>query len=107
MAHIGKNIRKLRTECGYSQETLGKLVGVTSQAISSWERDRTEPTMGTIELLAMALHCSKSSLLGIVTPTYTSDMQELVSLYSQLSSSEKESIMSTMRLFVQNHNHAD
>ncbi len=35
---IGKQIKKYRTKKGLSQEELGRVVGVTTQAVSKWER---------------------------------------------------------------------
>ena len=34
---IGNKIRQLRTERGMTQERLGDLLGVSSQAVSKWE----------------------------------------------------------------------
>ncbi len=45
---IGKFIKKLRIEKGYSQEELAKKVYVTRQAVSQWERGRTTPDYATI-----------------------------------------------------------
>ena len=38
MSEIGKQIKKYRTAKGLTQEQLGELVGVTTQAVSKWER---------------------------------------------------------------------
>ena len=38
MSVIGKQIKKYRVAKGISQEQLGQLVGVTTQAVSKWER---------------------------------------------------------------------
>lgn len=106
--NIGENIRKYRILKDLSQDKLGQMIGVTSQAISSWENNRTEPNIGTVELLALALGCKKSDLLGMTNsvPTYTPDIQELISLYSKLSDEQKQSILNTMKLFLRlNENH--
>lgn len=106
--NIGQNIKKYRIIKEYSQEKLGQMIGVTSQAISSWENNRTEPNMGTVELLSIALGCRKTDLLGMSNsvPTYTPDMQEFISLFSKLNDEQKASVLNTMKLFVQlNENH--
>lgn len=41
MSIIGLQIKKYRIECGYTQEQLGKIIGVTTQAVSKWERGST------------------------------------------------------------------
>ena len=42
---IGKNIRLLREINGISQAKLAKMLYVTPQAVSRWEKDITEPDM--------------------------------------------------------------
>lgn len=41
---LGNIIRDARKVKGYSQYELGKLVGMSAAAVSSWERGRTSPT---------------------------------------------------------------
>ena len=41
MSVIGEQIKKIRTEKGITQEQLGELIGVTTQAVSRWERGGT------------------------------------------------------------------
>ena len=60
---IGKNIKRYRDLKGYTQEELGKEVGVSSMAVSQWENDRAVPRMGSIERLSVALGVSKGQLL--------------------------------------------
>ena len=36
MSVIGEQIKKIRTEKGITQEQLGELIGVTTQAVSRW-----------------------------------------------------------------------
>ncbi len=40
---IGERIKELRIEKGYSQTTLGKMIGVSQKAIDYWERNVNEP----------------------------------------------------------------
>lgn len=61
---LGDNIRKIRIKNNMTQKELAEIVGVTPQTVSSWEVNRTEPNMGAIELLASALNCRKSDLIG-------------------------------------------
>ena len=44
MSVIGENIKKYRIESGITQEQLGELIGVTTQAVSRWERGGTPDT---------------------------------------------------------------
>ena len=40
---IGRNIKRLRKQAGYSQDQLARMLGVTQGAVSQWEKDRTIP----------------------------------------------------------------
>ena len=55
MSVIGKQIKKYRTEKGITQEQLGQLVGVTTQAVSKWERGMSCPDIAIIDELADVL----------------------------------------------------
>lgn len=61
---IGDNIRRIREEKGMSQVELAEKLFVSDKTISSWEVNRTEPKMGMIEQLCVALHCQKSDIVG-------------------------------------------
>lgn len=41
MSVIGKQIKKYCTKKGFTQEQFGQLLGVTTQAVSKWERGGT------------------------------------------------------------------
>ena len=38
MSVIGEQIKKYRVQKRYTQEKLGNMIGVTTQAVSKWER---------------------------------------------------------------------
>ncbi len=63
MSVIGKQIKKYRTEKGLTQEQLGELVGVTTQAVSKWERGST-PDAELLPALADVLNVSVDALFG-------------------------------------------
>ena len=60
----GKRIAKARKEKGLSQEQLGEKLGVTFQAVSSWERDEYLPETKNLAALSEALDVSLDSLLA-------------------------------------------
>ena len=62
--NIGQNIKELRTLKKMTQAELGKKVGVSRTAISSWEVNRTEPSLNDIEKLAEVLGCKRTDLFG-------------------------------------------
>lgn len=57
-------IKKLREERGLSQEDLAKALGVTNQAVSTWETGKRLPRMGVIEKMSVLFGVSKSYLIG-------------------------------------------
>ena len=61
---IGDNIKRIRKQRNMTQEELAEAIHVKRQTVSSWEINRTEPNMGAVELLAHALQCRKSDLIG-------------------------------------------
>lgn len=66
---IGKRIKEKREEYGMFQEDLAKRLNVTSAAISSWERDRTEPNMGMVNKLCNVLNCDVEWLVYGTAPS--------------------------------------
>ena len=63
MGVIGEQIKKYRTQKKYTQEKLGSLIGVTTQAVSKWERGGT-PDAEVLPILADALGVSIDALYG-------------------------------------------
>ena len=64
MSVIGKQIKKFCIEKGITQEQLGQLVGVTTQAVSKWERGGT-PDAELLPKLSEVLSVSIDTLFGI------------------------------------------
>ena len=63
MSVIGEQIKKYRIQKKYTQEKLGSLIGVTTQAVSKWERGGT-PDAEVLPQLADALGVSIDALFG-------------------------------------------
>ena len=63
MSIIGEQIKKYRMEKGITQEKLGELAGVTTQAVSRWERGGT-PDAELLPNLADILGVSIDALFG-------------------------------------------
>ena len=52
---VGERIRYLRHQRGLSQERLAEAIGRDRQAVGSWERAVTPPTVDDLSALARAL----------------------------------------------------
>ena len=63
MGVIGEQIKKYRIQKKYTQEKLGSLIGVTTQAVSKWERGAT-PDAEVLPQLADVLGVSIDALFG-------------------------------------------
>ena len=63
MSVIGEQIKKFRIQKNYTQEKLGSLIGVTTQAVSKWERG-SSPDAEILPLIADVLEVSIDALYG-------------------------------------------
>ncbi len=59
---LGSNIAETRKLRGLTQEKLAELVGVSFQAVSTWERDENLPDTAHLQILAEALNTSIDAL---------------------------------------------
>ena len=71
MSVIGQQIKKYRTAKSITQEQLGNIIGVTTQAVSKWERGGT-PDAELLPALADALSVSIDALYGREEQSLTS-----------------------------------
>ena len=62
---LANNIKKYRKQMDWSQADLAEKLGLTDKAVSSWERGRTEPSIGYVEKMSRLFQVSKSELLGL------------------------------------------
>jgi len=61
---IGKRIKRLRERKGLTQAELGKLLGLSDKAVSTWENDLKVPRMSTLQKIADIFCVSGSYLMG-------------------------------------------
>lgn len=62
---IGQTIRDLRKEKGLSQEELAKLLFLSQDTISLWERGKSLPDIVTVVKLTKIFNVTSDYLLGI------------------------------------------
>lgn len=81
---VGDNIRRMRESRGMLQADLAVKLNVAASTVSSWEVNRTEPKMGMIEMICVALNCQKSDIVGRDSQlTLTDHERRLVMAYRQ------------------------
>lgn len=59
---LGHNIKRLREEQGYTQESLGKLAGMSGQQISMYERGERKPGPKSMEAICRVLGVTEQEL---------------------------------------------
>ncbi len=62
---IGSTIKKLRRERDMTQEQLAEYLGITANAVSQWECDRTAPDISQLPILANFFEVTTDYLLGV------------------------------------------
>ena len=62
--NIGQKIYKYRRKMEITQAQLGKELNISSQAISNWERNITEPDISSLNKLAKVFNISVNELIG-------------------------------------------
>ena len=74
---IGTTIKKLRRERNMTQEQLAEYLGITANAVSQWECDRTAPDISQLPLLVRIFNISADELLEINLANKELEMEEL------------------------------
>lgn len=62
---IGKKLKALRKENGYTQKDLAIKLDVTRQAISLWEKDLRDPDLPTLIKIAKLFDITTDELLDV------------------------------------------
>lgn len=107
-----KNLRKLRTSRGISQQQLADVIGTTQQSINKYENHSVEPDIRALIKLADYFDTSVDYLIGHTSPlSNQSPMEELdlckeefllVRDFRKLSKEEKESIYLILKNYLKN-----
>ncbi len=105
---LGSQIKMYRIRNGFSQDELGELLNVNGETvsgktISSWEVDRTEPKMGTIEQLCTIFKCQKTDLLG-PDKHIDLDLAIIQRERSKMSDKEKNKLMNILKANFDDYN---
>lgn len=78
---IGRNIKRLRTEKGITQEQLSLAMNVTCAAVSKWERGDTYPDITLLQPLAYYFGVTLDELMGYDREKVQSEIDEVIALY--------------------------
>ena len=83
---IGTTIKKLRRDKNITQEQLAELLGVSTNAVSQWECDKTAPDISHLPVLANIFEVSADVLLeiDISKSKKQSEIKEFTAKYAEL-----------------------
>ena len=88
---IGTTIKKLRREKNITQEQLAALLGISTNAVSQWECDKTAPDISHLPMLASIFEVSADILLeiDIARSKKQAELKDFTSKYADLHSQGK------------------
>ncbi len=88
---IGTTIKKLRRDRNITQEQLAELLGVSTNAVSQWECDKTAPDISHLPVLSNIFEVSADVLLeiDIAKSKKQSEIKEFTIKYAELHSQGK------------------
>lgn len=62
---LSDNIRLYRERAGMYQSELGRILGVSAQAVSKWEVGKSEPDQASILKMCQIFECTANQLFGL------------------------------------------
>lgn len=77
MENLDMNILNLRKKCGYTQEKLAQLLGVSAGAVSKWECGQANPDIMLLKPLARTLKVSLEELLNFNLELTSEEIKQL------------------------------
>ncbi|SEA70148.1 DNA-binding transcriptional regulator, XRE-family HTH domain [Pseudobutyrivibrio sp. ACV-2] len=83
---IGQKIKYHRKLKGLKQKDLAAILGISDKTISSWEIDRTEPSMDMINKMCELFKIDASVLIAppTTTPSLSQDELDIINKYRSL-----------------------
>lgn len=111
MNNLGLKIKELRIETELTQGELAKVLGITQDSISLWEKGKRIPDTPYIAKLAEYFDVSADYLLGLSDdlgapipappPALPADEKELLDLYRQLNYEGKQRLLARAEVMIE------
>lgn len=100
---FSKNLKHYMAKRNKNATDICNDLKIKQNTFSDWYNAKTYPRIDKIEMLANYFNCSKSELVeGARIPQYNSEHIQLIDMYSRLTDSQQELVLSTMRAFLEN-----
>ena len=95
----GEKIQKLRKGAGLSQQALGERLGMSSVAVSKWERGQSQPDIPTLTRLADLFGVTLDELCGrsTVPPGADENLTVMTRAFGRLTRQEQEQLLKVSR----------
>ena len=74
---LAKNIYNFRKQKGLTQEKLAEIMGVSYQAVSKWENEKSLPDVSVLPLLAKTFGCSIDALFSHQNDLLIGNLKEI------------------------------
>ena len=100
---FGERLREIRKLQGFTQERLANLIGVAKSTLTNYEKNKREPNILTLTMIAKTLGVTIDELAGfdyLLLPNIPNNEDEaiLINNYRQLDQQGKDYINQTMKL---------
>lgn len=103
---FGKRIEQRRKEKNIKQYDLAKLIGLTQQTISSYEKGKNKPSIDILRRLAEELDVSSDYLLygNVVNKGLTEEQKEVLYVYDKIPKEKKNHAKQVLNTFIDKKN---
>lgn len=104
METFGSRLKAARLARGMTQEQLAHEVGVSSPAVSQWERDGSEPNFTSLRALCSALDITLDALIvggaaeGSKDDRLAAKERALIDRFRKLSAHERQAVLRMLKL---------
>lgn len=82
--YFGENLKQLRQQNNLTQEAFANILGVSFQAISKWENNKTYPDITLLPKIAICLGVSVDELLGVNRLENEQKIKNYLSVYETM-----------------------
>ena len=106
MSNIGENLKILRENKFLSQKSVSKLTGISNKTLSVYERNKAEPDIKTMVLLADFYDVSLDALVGREIHDFELAPKdiELLNIIKKLNSNDKQVLKDIAKNFLNRYN---
>lgn len=103
---LGKRLEQIRKDKKINQSDLAKIIGLTQQTISSYEKGVNKPSIDILLRLAAELNVSSDYLLfgNMDTEKLSEEQKEILNVYGKIPQEKKRHAKEVLKTFVENKN---